>query len=175
VMGNNPSHFKGASLPVETITWDEATAYCKAVEMRLPTEAEWEYAARGGNPAARYGPLGAVAWYSSNSGRTTHEVAQKQPNGYGLYDILGNVWEWAADWFDETYYPSSPLNDPQGPSDGTHRTLRGGSWSSSASSARASYRIGYTGRIRRGTLGKIFGSFGDAPNLNTIGVRCAGD
>jgi formylglycine-generating enzyme required for sulfatase activity len=159
VTKGNPSHFKGASLPVETISWDEAGAYCKAVGMRLPREAEWEYAARGGNPAARYGTLDAVAWHSGNSGSTAHEVGQKQANGYGLYDMLGNVWEWVADWYGEKYYASSPASDPQGPSSGQHRALRGGSWNFPASYARASVRLG---------------SVPVARNLN-FGVRCAGD
>jgi formylglycine-generating enzyme required for sulfatase activity len=77
VVGTNPSNFKGDQLPVERVDWDDAQAYCKRVQMRLPTEAEWEYAARGGSPKMRYGPLDQIAWYSGNSGGTTHEVAQK--------------------------------------------------------------------------------------------------
>jgi formylglycine-generating enzyme required for sulfatase activity len=159
VTKGNQSYFKGASLPVETISWDEAGAYCKAVGMRLPTEAEWEYAARGGNQAAPYGALDAVAWYSGNSGSTTHEVGQKQANGYGLYDTLGNVWEWVADWFDEKYYASSPANDPQGPSSGQYRVLRGGAFVYVSRIARVSYRLRYE----------------PSSVMVTVGVRCAGD
>jgi formylglycine-generating enzyme required for sulfatase activity len=118
MIGSNPSHFKGPSLPVETISWDQARAYCAAAGMRLPTEAEWEYAARGGSPSARYGPLDDVAWYGGNSGLKTHEVAQKRPNAYGMYDMLGNVWEWTSDWYNASYYGSNPSRDPQGPSGG---------------------------------------------------------
>jgi formylglycine-generating enzyme required for sulfatase activity len=115
VVGENPSHARGASLPVEMIEWREAKAYCHAVGMRLPTEAEWEYAARGGSASARYGKLDAVAWYSGNSGNITHEVGKKQANAYGLYDMLGNVFEWVGDWYDEESYASGPATDPKGP------------------------------------------------------------
>src|SRR5258708_34035509 len=92
----------------------------------LPTEAEWEYAARGGDTSARYGAVDSVAWYNANSGSKTHEVGQKQANGYGLYDTLGNVWEWTADWYGEKYYQRGESRDPQGPSAGHKRTRRGG-------------------------------------------------
>jgi formylglycine-generating enzyme required for sulfatase activity len=159
VIGNNPSHFKKASLPVETISWHEAGAYCKAVGMRLPTEAEWEYAARGGNTAAHYGALDAVAWYGDNSERKTHEVGKKQANGYGLYDTLGNVREWVAGWYGEKYYASSPASDPKGPSSGQYHTMRGGSWDDISGSARVSFR---------GRNGPGYREF-------NVGVRCAGD
>jgi hypothetical protein len=126
VTGKNPSGFKGDRLPVETITWDEAKAYCVAIGGRMPTEAEWEYAARGGVTSARYGTLGDIAWYLENSGGKTHEVGQKQPNAFGLYDTLGNVWEWTADWYEE----------------GKYRSLRGGSWGDYPRSMRVSVRLG---------------------------------
>ena len=159
VMGYNPSHFIGASLPVETIRWGDADRYCKAVAMRLPTEAEWEYAARGGDTSARYGPLEAVGWYSANSGNKTHEVKQKQPNGYGLYDTLGNVWEWVADWYDDKYYASSPASDPNGPSSGHDFVLRGGGWRYHPRDWRVSLRIGVDGGAQN----------------DLLGVRCAGN
>ena len=96
VTGQNESEFRGEYLPVEQVTWDEARRYCQAVEMRLPTDAEWEYAARAGNPSAQYGPLNDIAWYAGNSDRKTHPVGQKQPNQFGLYDMLGNVREWVG-------------------------------------------------------------------------------
>jgi formylglycine-generating enzyme required for sulfatase activity len=157
LIGSHPSDFKETSQPVAGIGWEGADAYCKAAGMRLPTEAEWEYAARGRSPSARYGSLKGVAWYSGRGG--THAVGQKQANGYGLYDTLGNVWEWVADWYDAKYYASSASSDPKGPSSGTSRTMRGGAWNASARETRVSYRYG----IDPGNH--------DVP----IGVRCAGD
>jgi sulfatase modifying factor 1 len=97
VTGTNPSRYRGDRLPVDQISWYDARNYCQAVGMRLPTEAEWEYAARGNSVTARYGPLDDIAWHDGNSGDTTHQVGGKRPNSYGLYDTLGNVWEWVAD------------------------------------------------------------------------------
>lgn len=97
VMGTNPSRYPGALHPVEQVDWPSARTYCSAVGMRLPTESEWEFSAAGGVDAARYGPLDSIAWYDPNSGDSTHDVAQKIPNRYGLFDMLGNVWEWVED------------------------------------------------------------------------------
>ena len=101
-------------MPIVNVSWDDAQAYCGWMGGRLPTEAEWEYAARGGSTEARYGNLDDIAWYGKNSGNQTHDVAQKRANGFGLYDMLGNVWEWVSDWYDQYYYQSSPSQDPQG-------------------------------------------------------------
>ncbi len=100
VTGVNPSRYKGARRPVDQVNWFDARHYCQAVGMRLPSEAEWEYAARGGVGAARYGPLDEIAWHDGNSGDSTHDVGQKRPNAYGLYDTLGNVWEWVKDSYE---------------------------------------------------------------------------
>jgi formylglycine-generating enzyme required for sulfatase activity len=170
VVGSNPSHFKGNQLPVESVSWEDAHAYCQRVDMRLPTEAEYEYAARGGSPNARFGPADSVSWYSANSGGSTHEVAQKQANAYGLYDMLGNVDEWVADWYGP--YSGASAVDPIGPSTATpicvmanlgchqDRVIRGGSWRIGAFFARASARGGAGPDFR-----------GDS----THGFRCAGN
>jgi formylglycine-generating enzyme required for sulfatase activity len=157
VMGKNPSHFKGPKLPVDSVTWTDAEAYCKAVGGRLATEAEWEYAARGGNAAARYGPLDDIAWYDQNSGGKAREVGQKQANGFGLYDTLGNVWEWVADWYGG--YEGGAVTDPHGPAGGEYRVLRGGSWDGYSRLARASVR----------------NWFGPGYRLDGIALRCAGE
>jgi formylglycine-generating enzyme required for sulfatase activity len=122
VMATNPSHFKGAQRPVDSVTWNEAATYCSKIGGRLPTEAEWEYAARAGTTGSRYGDLDSIAWYHENSGKRTHEVKQKAPNAFGLYDMLGNVYQWMADW-DEA---------------GTYRSLRGGAWDGDSRDVRVS-------------------------------------
>jgi formylglycine-generating enzyme required for sulfatase activity len=157
----NPSHFKDPRLPVESVTWDEANAYCAASGgMRLPTEAEWEYAARAGTRSASYGDLGSIAWYGANSNYKTHEVGLKPANAWNLRDMLGNVWEWTADWYDAAYYKNSPLTDPKGPTEAKKmRVLRGGSWGIDPEYVRVSFRI------RVEPSGRDDG----------IGFRCAGE
>ena len=160
VMGSNPAWFKmcGPNCPVETVSWDDAVGYANALSRReglpecyagstfaglgckgyrLPTEAEWEYAARAGTTAATYGNLDSLAWYNENSGYATHPVGQKQPNPWGLYDMLGNVTEWTGDWYGD--YPGT-VTDPTGPAAGSSRVIRGGSWDSDARGARAAFR-----------------------------------
>ena len=134
--------------------------------MRLPTEAEWEYAARAGSNGSRYGEIDQVAWYTGNSGSETHEVGRKQPNAWGLHDMLGNVWEWVEDWYAEQY-PSGAAIDPHGPSSGTFRVLRGGSWVSNSGDARASVVAG-TGR-RAGSTASASGARGiNSPLLSYL-------
>ena len=139
VMGKNPSHFKGDSLPVESVLWNDCRKFIKKLNamtgenFRLPTEAEWEYAARGGKQSRGYkysgsNDLDSVAWYNSNISNKTHPVATKQPNELGLYDMSGNVYEWCQDRYAEDYYSNSPQVNPQGPDFGSDRVLRGGSW-----------------------------------------------
>jgi formylglycine-generating enzyme required for sulfatase activity len=151
VTGTNPSHFKGPKLPVETVRWNEAQGYCAAVGMRLPTEAEWEYAARASDATARYGAIGDVAWYSGNSGGKTHDVGQKQANAFGLFDMLGNVWEWVADGYGT--YQAGNATDPQVPSSGQYRALRGGSWYYGPRGVRASVRSRGGPEDRNGLIG----------------------
>ena len=193
LMGNNPSQFKGATRPVERVSWFDAVAYCNAlsrklgleeayvvtgasgtpgsgkyraagvswkgagnVGFRLPTEAEWEYACRAGTTGERYGDLNAIAWHRGNSGgffssEQTHPVAQKTPNALGLYDTLGNVWEWVWDWKGD-YLPVAQ-QDPTGPLSGDERVVRGGSWDGVAGIARAAVRREADPSHRSGGLG----------------------
>ena len=154
VMGSNPSYFKGDNQrPVEKVSWDDCQEFIEKLNrltgknFRLPTEAEWEYAARGGNKSRGYKYSGsnnpdAVAWYDDNSGNKTHPVAQKQSNELGLYDMSGNVWEWCYDRYGD--YSSNSQTNPTGSSTGSYRVLRGGSWLISASRVRVSYRFSHT-------------------------------
>ena len=149
VMGNNPSNIKGNKLPVEQVNWDDCQTFIQKLNQltgqnfRLPTEAEWEFAAKGGTKSKGYlysgsNTIGAVAWYDENSNSETHEVATKASNELGLYDMSGNVDEWCQDWHDS--YSSSSQTNPTGPSSGRLRVVRGGNWSSSVERCRTVYR-----------------------------------
>jgi formylglycine-generating enzyme required for sulfatase activity len=149
VMGSNPSHFKGDNLPVEQVSWNEVQEFIRKLNTmtgknyRLPTEAEWEYAARGGSQSRSFkysgsNSIGDVAWYGENSGNKTHPVGIKRANELGIYDMSGNVWELMNDWYG-TYNSGSQTN-PLGPSSGSYRVSRGGSWNYVARRARVSYR-----------------------------------
>jgi formylglycine-generating enzyme required for sulfatase activity len=161
VMGSNPSKFKGEDrLPVEEVSWNDVQSFIAKLNAlndgyryRLPTEAEWEYASRGGTTGVYYGSLDEVGWYEKNSGSKTHPVGQKQPNGFELYDMLGNVWEWCSDWYDQSYYGSSPGSDPKGPDSAQNRVLRGGSWDDLSSNARASSRVRVVAFVRGNAIG----------------------
>lgn len=166
VMGSNPSNFSGSRKPVENVSWDDCHEFVRKLNsltgqsFRLPTEAEWEFAARGGNKSKGYkyagsNSIGDVAWYSDNGNSQTHDVAQKSPNELGLYDMSGNVWEWCLDWYD--IFSNSSQTNPTGPTSGSHRVYRGGSWLDIARHCRVSLRD--------------YGSSGDTKNY--LGFRLA--
>ncbi len=149
VMGSNPSNRKGDNLPVEEVSWNDCQQFITKLnqltgrKFRLPTEAEWEYAARGGNKSRGYkyagsNDLGSVAWYVGNSGSMTHPVGQKQANELGIYDMAGNVWEWCQDWYGS--YSSGAQTNPTGPSSAFNRVYRGGCGYSNARDCRVSIR-----------------------------------
>jgi formylglycine-generating enzyme required for sulfatase activity len=167
VMGSNPASFQnGDNYPVENISWEDCRSFITRLNQlvggntfRLPSEAEWEYACRATTAGDRYGELNSVAWYEVNSGSSTHPVGQKQANAWGLYDMLGNVWEWCQDWYDEYYYAHSPGSDPQGPVAGSRRVDRGGGWDNGAQYVRAAFRY----------------SIGPAERYHALGFRLASD
>ena len=150
VMGSNPSYFTGnMQRPVEMVSWNDCQTFISKLNeltgetFRLPTEAEWEYAARGGNQSqgrlySGSNTIDDVAWYWDNSSSTTHPVKTKAPNELGIYDMSGNVWEWCSDWYGS--YSSDAQTDPIGPSTGSYRVYRGGSWDNFAASCRVAYR-----------------------------------
>ncbi len=154
VMGHNPSAFQGAKNPVETVSWNEAVSFCKRLSSgpdeklagrvyRLPTEAEWEYACRAKNTTSycfgdKAESLEEYAWFGEGRGGSEHPVGEKKANSWGLYDMHGNVWEWCQDWYGN--YPAGDATDPNGPSEGTSRVYRGGSWNGLAAHCRSAHR-----------------------------------
>jgi formylglycine-generating enzyme required for sulfatase activity len=175
VMGTNPSHFQGdGQRPVENVSWDEAVAFCERLnkiypelydaQVRLPSEAEWEYACRAGTKEALYNGkeltteqgrcpnLDELAWYSANSESTTHPVGEKQPNRWGLYDMLGNVWEWCEDAWHGSYQ-GAPTDGAAWAAEGSSRVLRGGGWAFGARGCRCAYRINWVRGYRYSNLG----------------------
>ena len=174
VMGENPSYFQGIKVggdssnhPVEEVTWENAVEFCKKLSelpeeqkagrvYRLPTEAEWEYACRAGsNTAFSFGEnselLGDYAWYDENSYQRRHPVGEKKSNACGLYDMLGNVWEWCSDWYGE--YPTKAVLDPVGAKVGSDRVFRGGSWRTRAACCQSAFRIRCDPSLQRNDLG----------------------
>ena len=152
VMGSNPSKFKGDNLPVEQVSWNDCQTFINRLNnytgrnFRLPTEAEWEFAARGGNYSRHYKYSGSnyisdVAWYCDNSGNRTHPVGTKQANELGLYDMSGNVWEWCSDWYGS--YSSYSQSNPTGATSGFGRVERGGNWCGLARYCCSSHRSYY--------------------------------
>lgn len=152
IMGKNPSEFTGCDqCPVDMVSWDDAQHFIKRLNLltgkrfALPTEAEWEYAAKGGLKTGGYhfsgsNNIDAVGWHSGNSGRHPHPVGEKAPNELGLYDMTGNVWEWCQDWYNKNYYELQVRNNPTGPQSGAARVRRGGSWFTQALNCRTSTR-----------------------------------
>jgi len=149
IMGTNPSWFEGDDKPIDYVTWYDAKEFCRQLSekegrtYRLPTEAEWEYACRAGTTTKYYWGdkiNDAYLWYKDNSDQQTHSVGEKLPNAWGLYDMLGNVYEWCEDWYDRDYYSRSPWTDPVGPSSGLFRVLRGGSWFSYENAKHSAFR-----------------------------------
>jgi formylglycine-generating enzyme required for sulfatase activity len=180
----DPSYFKGDTLPVEQVRWEEAVEFCDRLSTatgkpyRLPTESEWEYACRARTTGPFAGGLDGMGWYGDNSGRSrldsdkiwktdrsnyvkrmlengcrTRSVGQKKPNGFGLYDMHGNVWEWCMDWFSKDYYSQRASDNPTGPVSGTDRVFRGGGWGDSERNCRSALRSGDTLTYRSPDLG----------------------
>jgi formylglycine-generating enzyme required for sulfatase activity len=156
-MGSNPSFFQGgpypdsANRPVEQVTWSAAQDYVRRTAMRLPSEAEWEFACRANTTTAFYNGSSydntatSIAWYVENSGSQTHAVGGKAANALGFFDMAGNVWEWVNDWYGSSYYSVSPSSNPEGPLTGTSHVLRGGSWYYDSGKVRSSYRSTFGG------------------------------
>jgi formylglycine-generating enzyme required for sulfatase activity len=161
----NPSRFKGSDRPVETVSWNEVNRYIirlnqreqaanrlpEGYEYALPTEAQWEYAARAGSEGNYAGDLESMDWFDANSGGETHPVAQKSPNAWGFHDMMGNVREWCADWYGG--YPGGQVSDPTGPTTGQFRVIRGGSWEHKKGTCRIASREWWKPALRHPSLG----------------------
>ncbi len=168
-MGSNPAHFTSSadspSRPVEQVSWNTIQPFLTQNGLRLPTEAEWEFAYRAGTTTAFHSmpgyPSGTnadlqltnIAWYYSNSSSQTHAVAGRASNALGLHDMSGNVWEWVNDWYSSSYYASSPGTNPTGPSSGSYRVFRGGGWVNDSNYCRSSYRYGTSPYYANYTIG----------------------
>ena len=177
VMHRNPSYYKGAALPVDHVTWFDAMEFCKRMNFmdgrayRLPTEAEWEYACRAGTDDKFYSgdndaDLIKAAWVGGVSDSHTQPVAKLMPNKFGLFDMLGNVYEWCSDFYDVNYYARSPKKDPPGPSKGVERVIRGGAYSEPVQNVRCAYRTGKDPMKTQANLG--FRIACDVPPPKTI-------
>lgn len=162
IMGKNPSSFKGANLPVDSVGWKDAEEFCKklsekeGVEYFLPTEAQWEYACRAGSNTEYYwGDKmdNEFCWFTGTSARKTHDVGTKKPNDFGLYDMSGNVYEICSDWYDENYYTVSPEEDPKGPEKGAAKAIRGGSWNNRETYCRSASRVDLSDRAEMQRIG----------------------
>jgi formylglycine-generating enzyme len=164
VTGKAPSNFKAPGNPVEQVSWDEASAFCRmlskrtSLAVRLPTEAQWEYACRAGSTTdfsfgSDNDALAAYAWYSINCGEKTHKVALKKPNPAGLYDMHGNVWEWCRDWYDSKFYRGEKNVDPENTTQGKSRVIRGGSWKNPSDASRSTSRDKESPDKRRSKIG----------------------
>jgi formylglycine-generating enzyme len=194
----DPSHFQGADLPVEQVTWPQAARYCNARSRldglkpcynedtgecdfeadgyRLPTEAEWEYACRAGTQTEySFGSeprqLGDYAWFADNAAKKTHPVGRKKPNAFGLFDMHGSVAEWCQDIYSPSYYKASPTHNPRGPAEGNEYVLRGGSWKSSSEALRSASRIGENPGFSDACLARDaigFRCVRKAPNVNAL-------
>lgn len=158
VMGSNPSHFRGDDKPVESVSWNDVQTFIARLNARsdgyryrLPTEAEWEYAARAGAVLETSAEAGKLGFHAGNSGLETRAVRSMPPNAWGLFDMRGNVWEWVSDWYRD--YGPAALVDPVGGSKGTLRVMRGGGWHSTADALRATFRLGAPPEFRNSALG----------------------
>jgi formylglycine-generating enzyme required for sulfatase activity len=158
VMGTNPSQFRGADKPVDSVSWNDAQAFITRLNAqdsgyhyRLPTEAEWEYAARAGAPPDTASDAGHLGVHTGNSSLRSHPVRSMAPNAWRLFDMRGNVWEWVSDWYDD--YRRGAIVDPQGPPKGKLRAVRGGGWHSTTDALRATFRLGSPPEFRNSAVG----------------------